>query len=110
PEDMPQEDAFLNKFRKLIMDHLTEEDFGVPQLCRLMGLGRTQLHNKIKALTGHSTTALVRTIRLHHARILLQTTDLNVSEVSYAVGIGNPAYFSRIYSDEFGEAPRETRQ
>ena len=109
-EDMPHEDAFLNKFRMLILDHLTEEDFGVPQLCRHMGLGRTQLHNKIKALTGHSTTALVRSIRLHQARMLLQTSDLNVSEVSYAVGIGNPAYFSRIYSDEFGEAPRETRQ
>jgi transcriptional regulator GlxA family with amidase domain len=68
------------------------------------------LHNTIPALTGLSTTALVRSIRLHKARELLLSTDLNVSEVGYEVGFGNPAYFSRIYAEEFGESPRETRR
>lgn len=104
------EDVFIQKFRQLVIDNITEEDFGVVHLCRALGVSRTQLHNKIKALTGLSTTALVRSIRLHKARHLLQTTDLNVSEVGYEVGINNPAYFSRIYSEEFGEAPRRTRK
>lgn len=104
------EDVFIQKFRQLVNDNITEEDFGVVHLCRSLSVSRTQLHNKIKALTDLSTTAFVRSIRLHKARHLLQTTDLNISEVGYEVGINNPAYFSRIYSEEFGEAPRRTRK
>jgi YesN/AraC family two-component response regulator len=104
------EDAFIRKTRQLILDHIAEEDFSVVHLCRALTISRSQLHDKIKALTGLSTTALVRSIRLHKARELLLTTDLNVSEVGYEVGIGNPAYFSRIYAEEFGESPRETRK
>lgn len=62
------------------------------------------------ALTGHSTSEFVHAVRLNKARKLLQTTDMNVSEVSYEVGISNPAYFSRIYTELFGEAPRKTRR
>ncbi len=103
------EDAFIKKFRQLVIKHITEENFGVIQLCRLLRLSRSQLYKKVKALTGLSTTALVRSIRLQKAKHLLQTTNLNVSEVGYEVGINNPAYFSRIYTEEFGEAPSETR-
>ncbi|MBK8195893.1 MAG: helix-turn-helix domain-containing protein [Lewinellaceae bacterium] len=56
------------------MDHLAEEDYSIVHLCRDLGLGRTQLHNKIKALTGQSTSEFVRTVRLNKARELLQTT------------------------------------
>ena len=104
------EDAFIEKFRKLILDNITEENFSVVHICRALKISRTPLHNKIKALTGLSTTAFVRSIRLQKAKHLLQTTDLNVSEVGYEVGINNPAYFSRIYSEEFGEAPARTRK
>ncbi|MEZ5042108.1 MAG: ATP-binding protein [Saprospiraceae bacterium] len=110
PETVELEDAFIQKTRQFILDHITEEDLGVLQLQRALALSRTQLHCKIKALTGLSTTALIRSIRMHKAQELLLTTDLNVSEVGYEVGISNPAYFSRIYAEVFGEAPRDTRK
>lgn len=110
PEAAETEDVFILKLRQLVLDHIEEEDYGIVPLCRALGVGRTQLHNKIKALTGRSTSEFVRYIRLNKARELLQTTDLNVSEVSYEVGISNPAYFSRIYAETFGEPPRETRR
>ncbi len=112
PEAVANEvdDGFMKNARELILDHLSEEDFGVMDLCRGIGVSRSQLHKKVKALTGLSTTAFIRSIRLHKARALLQTTNLNVSEVGYEVGISNPAYFSRIYTEEFGEAPSRTRK
>lgn len=109
PEAVDAEDAFILKIRRLVLDHLAEEHYGIVHLCRALGVGRTQLHNKLKALTGQSTSEFIRAVRLNKARELLQTTDMNVSEVSYEVGISNPAYFSRIYAEAFGEAPRETR-
>lgn len=106
-EENKLEDAFILKVKQVVLDHISEEDFNTARLCKSIGLGRTQLHNKIKALTGQSTSAFVRSIRLHKAKELLQTTDLNVSEVSYEIGISNPTYFSRLYREMFGISPRE---
>ena len=62
-----------------------------------------------KALTGKSTTAVVRSIRLQRGRQLLLRTQLNVSEVAYEVGFRDPNYFSKCFQDEFGESPSSVR-
>jgi transcriptional regulator GlxA family with amidase domain len=80
-------------------------DFSVPHLCRALGMSRTQLHRKITALTNHSTSHLVRSIRLSHAKELLMTTDMNVSEVAYETGFKDPNYFSRTFTEMFGILP-----
>jgi len=104
-----QEDEFIQQLKRVIEEHLDEENFKVVDLCREMGLSRTQLHQKIKALTGRPTSHFVRSIRLHKARFMLQTANLNISEIAYSVGFSDPRYFSRTYTEEFGETPSSTR-
>ncbi|MEM9548008.1 MAG: tetratricopeptide repeat protein [Bacteroidota bacterium] len=105
-----QEDAFIQKVRKAIEKNHGDENFGVNQLCREVALSRAQLHNKIKALTGIPTSIFIRTIRLQKAKHLLESTDLNVSEIAYEVGFKNAAYFSTAFSEEFGFPPSKTRK
>ena len=105
-----KEDIFIQKVRKAIEKNLDDENFGVMQLCREVALSRAQLHNKIKALTGIPTSIFIRTIRLQKAKSLLETTDLNVSEIAYEVGFKNAAYFSTAYLEEFGVSPSKTRK
>lgn len=102
-----KQDVFIRKFRKIVEDHIEDETFGVLQIARAMRVSRTQLHNKLKALTGKSTSHVIRSIRLQKARTLLLTSDLNVSEVAYAVGFKNTTYFSSCFSKEFGLPPSE---
>ncbi len=104
------EDEFIQKLQLLIEKHLPDSTFGIPQICRGMGMSRAQLHRKITALTGKSTSIYVRSIRLFHAKNLLLTTELTISEIAYDVGFSDPNYFSRTYSEEFGETPSETRK
>ncbi|MEO1260027.1 MAG: tetratricopeptide repeat protein [Bacteroidota bacterium] len=108
-EGQSMEDAFVEKFVEIITQHISDEHFGIVQLCKSLGMGRTQVHNKIKALTGKSTSLFIRSIRLQKARQLLQTTDMNISEVGYEVGFVSPSHFSRFYAEEFGEPPTKTR-
>jgi len=68
-------------------------------------MSRSQLHNKIKALTGLSTSIYWRKIRLEKAKHLLETTDVNVSEAAYDSGFKDPKYFSRLFIEEYGIAP-----
>lgn len=104
-----KEDAFIVKFRKIIEDHIEDQDFSILHVARLLGISRTQLHNKLKALTGRSTSHVIRSIRLQKAKVLLQTSDLNISEVADAVGFKNPTYFSSSFSEEYGLSPSELK-
>lgn len=48
-------------------------------------------------------------LRLDESRRLLRTTAQPVAAVAIAVGIADPAYFSRLYHRRFGAAPRHDR-
>ena len=106
----PIEDAFLLKVRTIVEENMDDPDFATPHLCRSIGLSKTQLYRKLKALTDQSIALHIRSIRLRKAQGLLESTDLTVSEIAYEVGFSDPAYFSRTYSSEFGFAPNETRK
>ncbi|MBX2927672.1 MAG: response regulator [Saprospiraceae bacterium] len=99
------EDEFVAKARQAVYDHLDDADFSVEHLMHMLGVSRTQLHNKLKALTGRSATGFIRFVRLQHARELLRTTQKTVAEVAYATGFNSPGYFTRRYQEEFGELP-----
>ncbi|MCB0589273.1 MAG: helix-turn-helix domain-containing protein, partial [Phaeodactylibacter sp.] len=104
-----KEDAFLKKVRAVIEKKLSDPEFDVQQLSRELGLSRSQLFRKVKGLTGKSIILYIRSVRLHQAREMLQSTDMNISEVGYAVGFTNPAYFSTAFLNEFGENPSSIR-
>ena len=103
------EDAFLRKVQQVVEAHLDDADFRVAGLCKALAISQPQLYRKIKALTGKSISVYIRSIRLHKAKSLLMTTDMNVSEVAYHVGFTSPAYFSKMFVQEFNYSPSERR-
>ncbi|MCB0531681.1 MAG: response regulator [Lewinellaceae bacterium] len=104
------EDLFMDKIRQSVLNNIDDEDYGIPELCRDVRLSRSNLHLKLKALTGRSTSHFVRAIRLRKGHELLHTTDMTVSEIAFAIGFKDPSYFSRSYRDEFGQSPKLARE
>ncbi|MDN3204114.1 hybrid sensor histidine kinase/response regulator transcription factor [Algoriphagus sediminis] len=100
-----KEDAFLKKVRGLIESEMGNEEFGISEICKVLGVSRTQLHRKLKALTNKSTSQVIRTIRMQEAMRLLENFSLNISEIGYEVGYSNPSHFTQEFIKEFGEAP-----
>ncbi|MEL6250650.1 MAG: tetratricopeptide repeat protein [Bacteroidota bacterium] len=101
-----QEDAFILKVRAVIEENMQNPNLGVDLLCESLGLSRTQLYMKVKALTNRSATQYIRAIRLFKAKALLQGSDQPVSQIAYEVGFSDPSYFSRAFSKEFGFPPK----
>lgn len=101
----PKEQAFLQRVEAIILDNLTIEGFEVTELSQLLNINRATLYRKIKALTNQNTSTIIRSVRLKKAKELLHDTDLNISEVAYAVGFSSPAYFSKCFKNEFGRTP-----
>lgn len=104
-----REDVFMNQVRQLLESHLDNEEFGISALCEAIGMSRSQLYRKFAALTDTTVNQYLQNLRLEKAKRLLQTTDLNVSEVAYDTGFKNPSHFSRAFSNRYGHAPSQER-
>ena len=73
-------------------------------------MSRTPLHNKIKALTGHSTSHFIKKVRIHQATRLLRTSEMNISQVAFEVGVDSLPYFTKIFTKEMGLSPSKFRE
>lgn len=104
-----KEDSFIKLINQTLETHLSDENFGIAELCKILNISRAQLHRKLKKLTGLSTSHYIRSLRLHFAKELLDKSELNISEVAFNVGFSSATYFSKAFKAEFGFAPREMR-
>ncbi|MGB0347890.1 MAG: helix-turn-helix transcriptional regulator, partial [Balneolaceae bacterium] len=105
-----QEDEFVKEIHSVIMENLDDDTFGIEDVCNAVAVSRTQLHRKLKALTGKSTSIFIRDIRLVEAKKLLKTTQQTVSEIAYSVGFNDPNYFTKLYSEKFSYSPTKERE
>lgn len=103
------EDEFLRKVHDIIESNMSQS-YDMPTLCEKLGMGRTNLHRKFKALTGTSSSRYIRRFRLQKARQLLEESDLHIGQVAYEVGFSDPSYFTKSFTSEFGKSPREFRE
>ncbi len=109
-KDIQIEDAFLQKIRQLVEQNLSDQNLDMDHLSQVLGMSRSQVYRKVKALTGLSPTVYIRSIRLQQAKVLLETTELSISEVAYQVGFSTPTYFSDAFLEVFGIRPSEVRK
>ena len=98
---------FLEKLRGLVQEQMGESSLSVETLAEQMGVSRVQLYRKVKTLTGRTPVDIIRLSRLNRSKVLLETTDKNVSEVAYEVGFTAPSYFTKCFKDEFGISPSD---
>ena len=103
------EDNFIKKVQQTFILHISDDEYGIAQLCQSLAMSRSQLYRKFAALTNTTVHNYIRRLRLLKAHELLKSTKLNVSEIAYDTGFKNTSHFSRVYSEEFGIAPSKER-
>jgi signal transduction histidine kinase/DNA-binding response OmpR family regulator len=102
-------EIFLQKISDTLEKNFPDESYNISKLCLDMGISRAQLHRKLIALTGKSTSDLIRHFRINKAKELLLTTDFNVAEIAYQIGFKDPNYFSKSFLKENGLTPSHFR-
>ncbi|MFN7117389.1 MAG: tetratricopeptide repeat protein [Saprospiraceae bacterium] len=104
------EQVFFEKLMQIIEKNIDNEDFGIEELSREMNMSRSQLHRKLVALTDQTPSQFVRSYRLQRALQLLQQNAGTIADIAFQVGFSNPAYFTKVFTEEFGYSPREWKQ
>ena len=104
-EGNPVENRFVEKVYSCIETHLANPQFGVEMLAEQIGISRSQLNRKLKAITDRSANKYIQHIRLQKALSLLETENINVSEVAFQTGFNSVAYFVKCFREHFGKTP-----
>jgi YesN/AraC family two-component response regulator len=102
-------DAFIKELQEVLIANISNENFNISRLCQILSISRSQLHRKLKTSVGMSTSLYIRHLRLLIAKELLRNTNRNISEIAYQVGFNSLSYFSKIYKQTFGKAPKNER-
>ena len=108
-EAVYREPELILQVRALIEQHLGDGEYGVEQLAQDLCMERTGLYKKLTALTHTTPVAFIRSIRLHHAAVLLQEGKQSVNEIAELTGFSSPSYFTKCFKKEFGVLPSEYR-
>ncbi len=101
------DEQFLERLLSVFEKHLSESGYSTESFAREVGMSRSHLHRKLKALTDLSTHEFILNMRLKRAAQLLKKKAGNVSEIAYTVGFENPANFSKAFKNQFGQSPRD---
>lgn len=100
---------FLDRLRKEVDTNLTNDQYGVEELARNIGMSRSQLHRKLISTTGQSVSQFIREHRLQRGMELLKVGDLTATEVADRVGFGSATYFNKCFNEYFGFPPGEVK-
>lgn len=108
--ELALKNPFYRKVTEFVRKNYLNPEFSVAHLADQLHLSASQLQRKTSAISGLSPLDIIRNMRMEHARHLLQTTDLSISEVAFQSGFNDPSYFTRMFSKEMGQAPKEWKR
>ncbi|MEE1542816.1 MAG: response regulator, partial [Paludibacteraceae bacterium] len=100
-------DPFLEKYLSIIKLRYSESDLSVDSLADAMCVSRATLSRRTKAILGKTPIELLNEFRLNEAMRMLKggRNSQTVSDVAFASGFNDLAYFSKRFKERFGVSP-----
>lgn len=96
---------FLDKMETIIEQNFSNSELSVDYLASELGVSRSSLFSKIKALADVTPNEMIQVIRLKHAASMLVSGNYRVNEVCYMVGFSSPSYFAKCFQRQYGCTP-----
>lgn len=75
-----------------------------------MSLSRSYMSREFNCEMHVTVREYINSVRIKNAKVLLESSDLNVSEVAYSVGFSDSGYFSSVFKKATGLSPLEYKK
>ncbi|WP_062055370.1 helix-turn-helix domain-containing protein [Aquimarina longa] len=79
----------------------------IVKLAKRVGLNQNTLQNGFKQLYKTSVNEYIKNFRIDTAKDLLESSNLNITEITYKVGINSRSYFAKLFKKRFGVNPKQ---
>ncbi len=103
----PLDEQFIKKAIALVEENIGDSDFSVETLAAEVAMSRSTLYKKLMAITGQGPAEFIRTIRIKRGKALLETSQMQITEIAYAVGFTTVKSFTMNFKAEYGMTPSE---
>ncbi len=100
----------INSIEQYVQQNMSRGPINLEEMAGAMGMGMKPFFQKVREVTGKTPAEVVRDLRLKHACILLQRTNINMSELANNIGFATAEHFMNMFKDRFGISPSEYRQ
>jgi len=96
---------FIIDFTAIVENNISNDKFGVTDICNELGISRVQLYRKVRAILNCNVNDYIITTRLQKAKYYMQHENLSISEIAFKSGFSSAAYFSTVFKSKFGVTP-----
>ncbi|EED34879.1 transcriptional regulator, AraC family [Luminiphilus syltensis NOR5-1B] len=81
----------------------------IQELARLVGINTTKLKLGFREIFGTTVQGFIIQQRMENGLLLIENTDLSISEIGYRVGYSYPASFTQAIRKHYGKTPQALR-
>jgi transcriptional regulator GlxA family with amidase domain len=102
----PREDTNRSMLRvRDTIDRSFDEDLDLDALARVASMSPDHLIRTFRSVFGETPHRYLQRRRIERAMFLLRTSELDVTDVCFAVGFSSLGTFSRLFTNLVGEPP-----
>ena len=99
----------IKSIEQYVQQNMSRGTINLEEMAAAMGMGMKPFFQKVRDITGKTPAEVVRDLRLKNACILLQRTNINMSELASNIGIPTAEHFINMFKERFGISPSEYR-
>ena len=99
----------IDHARAYFKDHYNEE-ISIEQYAASRNMSTSWFSKCFREIVGVSPMKYLLDQRIRNAQILLETSDLTITEIAHSLGYENPMYFSRVFRKVKGQSPTKYRK
>ncbi len=100
-----QDEEFINSLINFIEKEIANTEIDSWAVAEAVGLSRTVLYERVKAITNKTLNDFIKTIRLKRSLKLLADGKLSNSQIAFEVGFSSHSYFAKCFTKQFGVSP-----
>ncbi len=102
-------DALIYELISYLNVHFME-NITLEEVCGKFSISLRTLYRRWEKCFDHTPAEFLLNKRLNYAEQLLESSEMNIQEIAWRSGFGNPLYFSQCYRRKFGMSPSSRRK
>ncbi len=103
----PQKDKEKSQLLRYMATEYANPELSLEIAAAQLGINRTKINDILKEELSLTFSTYLNKLRLTEAaRLLSENEEANISEVAYSIGYNNVSYFSKLFKQEYGCAPK----
>ena len=105
----PEAEFLKYEVFKYVINNYTRK-VTMQELCKEFHYSVSSLSHMFKKQCGMSLNAYIEHLRMDKAKLLLENSDLSITDISYMLGFCNPNYFSAVFRRKYQMSPKDYRK